>query len=93
MKQKMQHFVNAAQIISQLPAGDVKNTAISNLFGKDLATLGILIGDYVFNDNILSGLRVRQFVYSSDDGDCDVVIRVTEQLNGDQAVSITADIQ
>ena len=93
MKKKLKNYLNAAQIISQLPAGKVKNAAVDRLFGDDLARLGLPSGAYIFSDSILNGARVRRFVYNSVEGDCDVVVRVTEQKDGDLVFTIMADIQ
>jgi len=92
MKEKLRNFVTAAQIISQLPAGEIKNKAVEELFGKSLIELGLPVGSYIYRKTDVGSEHVHQFIFSGDDGDCDVAISAT--VGSERAkLSIVADIK
>jgi hypothetical protein len=77
MKENLLNFVTAAKIISQLPAGEIKNKAIDELFEKSLSEIGLTTGSYVYRKIELAQGHLYHFVFCSAEFDCEVIINAT----------------
>lgn len=77
MKEKLQNFVTAARIVSQLPGGSIKKQAIEELFGKSLSQLELPVGSYAYNKSDLDEMLMYQFICNNKEENFEVVMSVT----------------
>jgi len=76
MKEKLKNFVTSAQILQQLPAGEVKTAAVKALFEKSLPEIGLIPGDYIYRNNNDHGIQSYQFVCSGSGYDIAMIVKL-----------------